>query len=432
MKSSETDILVIGGGPAGTTFATLMAQRGWKVALLEKGEHPRFHIGESLLPMNLPILERLGVLDQVRDIGIVKRGADFTQGNSGTEHQTFYFDQALGDSPGHAFEVTRSEFDGLLFANCRSSGVDAHEGVRATEVRDLGNGRHRVESMSADGESLEWTARFVVDASGRDALLASKNGWKRRNARHASAAIFGHFHGVRRRPRDDEGNISIYWFDHGWVWMIPLPDDVMSIGVVAYPQYLKTRKVSLDDFLMSTLKGVSEIGDRLSGAQLIRPAQATGNYSYFSSRSSGSGFLLIGDAYAFIDPVFSSGVYLAMSSAENAVPVAEAWLSGNRVRYYRSRRKYQRRLKQGISTFSWFIYRFTTPAMSHLLNNPDNRMKVVQAVTSMLAGDVYSNWTVRWRLMIFKGIYFVTSVRNWRGVQDNRRKRRAGVGVDLA
>lgn len=432
MATPNTDVLVIGGGPAGTTFATLMARRGWGVTLLEKDRHPRFHIGESLLPMNLPIFERLGVLEQVREISVLKRGADFTLGNSGSGHQTFRFERALGDSPDHAFEVRRSEFDALLYANARASGVEAREAVRVTAVEEGPGGLKSVKAVDENEGVLRWNARFVVDASGRDTLLASKLGWKQANRKHASAAVFGHFRGVTRRPAEDAGNISVYWFRHGWIWMIPLRDDVMSIGLVACPQYLKTRRGSLDEFLWNTLNGVAEARERLEDAALIMPAQATGNYSYFSQQAVGPGYMLVGDAYAFIDPVFSSGVYLAMSSAERATPVAEAWLRGQKLRYHREQRVFERDLKRGLSTFSWFIYRFTTPAMRHLMNNPRNVLGVEQAVISMLAGDVYSNRPVRWRLAVFKAIYSIACLFNRAGVREGKRAQRAGTGLDVA
>jgi flavin-dependent dehydrogenase len=326
MVTNKFDVLVIGGGPAGTTFGSLMKMRGWNVALLEKDRHPRFHIGESLLPMNLPILERLGVLDRVRAIGVPKLGADFTVGNSGAPHQTFHFREALGDSPPQAFEVRRSEFDQLLFENSRQLGVDVREGMCVTAVERDSTGQFLVEARDESGAVHRWESRFLLDASGRDTFFAKANGWKHRNPRHASAAVFSHFKGVHRRPGEDAGNISIYWFEHGWIWMIPLRDGVMSIGAVSLPEHLKTRRGSLDEFLLDTLHGLQEIKERMEGAELLMPAQATGNYTYLSSQMSGPGYLIVGDAFAFIDPVFSSGVYLAMDSAERGTLVAEAWL----------------------------------------------------------------------------------------------------------
>lgn len=419
----QTDVLIIGGGPGGTTFGTLIRKSGFDVTLLEKTEHPRFHIGESLLPMNLPILERLGVLGAVKEIGVPKPGADFTLGNSEAATQTFYFREALGDSPGHAFEVRRSEFDELLFRNCQEAGVDARENFEVTSVSALPKGKHRVVARDNNGDEHVWETRFLVDASGRDALLSSRNGWKKKNPRHASAAVYGHFGGVVRRPNEDQGNISLYWFDHGWIWMIPLRDDVMSIGAVCYPEYLKSKRGSLDEFLLRALNSVPDVNERLKNARALIPASATGNYSYSSSRMTGAGYSLVGDAYAFIDPVFSSGVYLAMNGAERAVPLARAWLSGNRLRYRFACWHFNRETRRGLKAFSWFIYRFTSPVMGNLMSNPRNVLKVVQAVVSMLAGDVYKNREVRLRLLVFKFIYAVSWMIHWRDARAERSRR---------
>ena len=427
MKTNKTDVLVIGGGPAGTTAAAMLKKKGFEVTLLEKGSHPRFHIGESLLPMNLPILERLGVLEKIESIGVRKPGADFTVANSGRESQTFYFKRALGGSPAHAFEVRRSEFDQILFKNCRQIGVDVFEGLEVRRVVALDDSRHLVEAIDNNGEQHQWETRFLVDASGRDTFLTRKNGWKKRNPKHVSAAVYTHFRGVTRREGEDQGNISIYWFESGWVWMIPLQDDIMSIGVVSLPEHLRTRNGSLDEFILTTLGNLEEVSERMVSAEAIMPAQATGNYSYLSDRMVGPGFAIIGDAFAFIDPVFSSGVYLAMHAAEQVVPVAQASLNGSRFQYRKSCRRFKREINRGIANFSWFIYRFTTPVMKNLMRDPRNTLQVEQAVISMLAGDVFSNRSVARRLLVFKVIYAISWMFNFRTALTYRKKRSASV-----
>ena len=246
-NSRSCDVLVIGGGPAGSTISALLAEKGWQVSLLEKDHHPRCHSGESLLPMNLPILERLGVLEDVHKIGIVKHAAEFVSSkyNSG-RLQSFRFKNALENPFPYAYEVRRSEFDHILLKNSACRGVDVHEGVRVQDVELQHDGLHSVRAVEDDGTPCNWQTRFVVDASGRDTLISRKFGWKKKSDKHNSAAVFGHFNNVVRRSGEDEGNISIYWFEHGWFWMIPLKDGVMSVGAVCWPDYLKTRKSSLD------------------------------------------------------------------------------------------------------------------------------------------------------------------------------------------
>jgi len=401
------DLAVVGGGPAGTTVAALMAVKGHEVLLLEKEQHPRFHIGESLLPMNLEILDALGLSDQVAGIGVKKLGADFTSENRAGVYQTFLFSRSLGTSPGHAYEVRRSEFDQLLFENARSKGVDCMEATRVTSVERQPDGTFSVGASDKLGQNLTLRARYVVDASGRDCLLSSRNGWKTKNPRHASAALFGHFKDVPRRPGENQGNISIYWFKYGWIWMIPLAGDVMSVGVVAEPAHLKTRDTDPAQFLLQTIALCRDAHLRMKNAVQIGEVRATGNYSYLSRDIGDDGYLLIGDAYAFVDPVFSSGVYLAMSSAMRAQAPVEAWLAGNKAGYRKLKKRYRAEVDHAIRTFSWFIYRFTSPAMRNLFSNPHDLLGVERGVVSMLAGDVYANPAVLRRLWIFKVIYAI-------------------------
>jgi flavin-dependent dehydrogenase len=424
----DTDVLVIGGGPGGSTVATLLARRGWKVLLLEKEHHPRFHIGESLLPMNIPILDRLGVLEQVRAIGVLKRGADFPV--EGGQYSVFRFDRSLRGGADHAFHVRRSEFDQLLFEHARHAGVDARDGVKVERV--LFDAQGRPDAVHAREGDARWTVRprYVVDASGRDAFLGSKLGLKRRNKKHQSAAVFSHYSGVTRRDGEDAGNVTICRHAHGWIWFIPLQDGITSVGAVCSPDYLKQRRGETEGFLLRTLDAVESARERMGAAQRVAPVHVTGNYAYDCSRMSGPGWLLLGDAWNFVDPMFSSGVYLAMHGAERGADAIDRVLR-EPARENAEMQALERRLSRGLDEFKWFIYRFTSPTMKRLFASPRNVLQVEQAVVSMLAGDVFDAPAVIWRLRIFRFIYAMTALRNAPDTLRNWWQRRRSVRVDL-
>jgi flavin-dependent dehydrogenase len=413
MTAEPCDVAVIGGGPGGSTAAALLARRGYKVIALEKAHHPRFHIGESLLPMNLPVFERLGVLDKVRALGVFKPGADFEADNE-RGYNTFAFCRAIGNSPTHAYQVWRQDFDKMLYEHARECGADAREGHEVVNVEQNGPRETRLDVRTDDGRNYRIQASYVVDASGRDAFLSTKKKLRRKNDQHQSAAIFGHYRGAERRVGEDAGNISIYSFEHGWMWMIPLPDDVMSVGAVCRPDYLKQRKGRTVEFLLDTLKLSPALWQRVERARLIgNEVRVTGNYSYDSTQMGGPGWVLVGDAFAFLDPVFSSGVYLAMSAAEQAVKVVDAALREPHTEKALLR-KLEKRQRAGMDRFSFFIYRFNGPVMQQMFRQPRNAWQLEQSVISMLAGDLFDTPKVLWRLQLFKLVYAICGLRDWR------------------
>ena len=422
------EVLVVGCGPAGSTIGAILAQKGRDVAVVDKDRHPRFHIGESLLPLNMPILQELGVWEELNRIGIRKDAAEFESHALG-KTVCFEFSQAFDKRWPHAFHVLRSEFDHMLLRNAADKGARVYEGARVTAVEfgNLAGNEDSIVSLKLeDGSSQTWRTRFLVDASGRDTFLSDRFGIKRKNKKHASAAIFGHFRNARRNSGRAEGNITIVWFPHGWFWFIPLKDGTTSVGAVCWPAYMKSRSTDPTTFFMQTIALAPEIAARLADAELTAPVTATGNYSYYSERMAGEGYLMVGDAWAVIDPVFSSGVYLAMNSAKLGADVIDAVLKDPAhapVLY----RKFDRTVRRGVDTFSWLIYRMTSPVIRKLFMAPRNVFGVQSAVVSLFAGDVFRPGPVRPRLYLFRVIYYLNSIADLPAVFRAWRKRQRDI-----
>lgn len=426
-SNDEYDVAVIGGGPAGSTTASFLAQSGRRVVLIDKARHPRFHIGESLVPHVLPILERLGVREQVEEIGVYKPGAEFVS----PEHdhrQPFFFAESLEPVLPFSYQVRRSDFDDILFRNAETTGVVLKEECAVTGSERSVDGWN-LQLDGEDGKS-EISATYVVDASGRDGFLARAHDIRVRNSRHNSAALFAHYEGVDPAAWGTPGNISIYWFEHGWIWFIPLPDGVTSIGAVCMPDYLKTRRGSLEDFMEETLRLCPKAWDVTKTAKRMSAVSGAGNYSYKAKSASGDGYLLVGDAYAFVDPVFSTGVLLAMSAAERAARTVNDILD-RPAKAAAYQRRYQREVDHAIKRVSWFVMRFNTQTMMNLFMAPRNPFGVKNAVISLLAGEFYRGGTLALRLWLFRTIYAISSFVNRHAEKPRSERLRALPSVSM-
>ncbi len=320
MITPEYDAIVIGGGPSGSTAAALLAEHGHKVVLLEREPMPRYHIGESLIPYTWFTLNRLGVIDQMRRSANPKKYSVQFVSITGKVSQPFYFFQTIKHECAVTWQVVRSEFDKMLLDNARDKGAEIRQGMHVRDVLMEGTRVVGVRYDEVDGrKGLELRARVVVDASGRDSLLSRKFAWKDRDVDLNKIAVWSYFKGARRDPGVDEGATTVaYVPQKGWFWYIPQHSDIVSVGVVGEPGYLYRDTRDPDEIYWREVRNCSWIHDHVKDSEQCEPVRVTGEYSYHSKQIGGDGFCLVGDAFAFLDPLFSTGVFLALKSGEMA------------------------------------------------------------------------------------------------------------------
>ncbi|MHB8384102.1 MAG: tryptophan 7-halogenase [Candidatus Binataceae bacterium] len=402
------DVLIIGGGPAGSTAAALIAERGKDVVLLEKDAHPRFHIGESLLPRNLAVFERLGIGDEIARIGVVKPGAEFVSDETG-KSVAYNFATGLDRDYTYSYQVKRADFDQALFANARRRGARTYERTVVTDVTfGTAGARTRVSATNASARACVFTPKLVLDASGRDTFLATKLRLSKPNKRNSSAAVFAHFRKVEFRGGTMAGSITVHLAKDGWFWMIPLPGNVMSVGFVGNQAAFKNRRGSIEDFFFEKIRNSPTVSARMTIAELASEVVATGNYSYCAESACGEGYFLIGDAFAFIDPVFSSGVLLAMTAGEIGAAVALRWLEDSKAALIMARRA-ERRMRDAMNRIGWLIYRINHPVLRGMFMAPSDRFQMRAGLVSILSGNLQPGWRYATPLIAFKCVFHVLS-----------------------
>ena len=314
------DTIVLGGGPAGSTAAALVAEVGHRVLLVERETMPRFHVGESLMPETYWTLKRLGVLDKLRGSAAPKKfSVQFVNGQ-GKASMPFYFHKHDDRECSQTWQVRRGEFDQMLFENAAEKGAECRDHTRVLDVLFDGDRATGVRLQTADGQQHEIAARAVIDATGQQSLIAHKLGIRRVNPKYKKASIWSYFRGARRDPGVDEGATIIMNTRNKetWFWFIPLSDDVVSIGVVGDVDRLLKDRDTPEEIFAAELADCPGLDDRMPGAERCDEFRVLREFSYTSERVAGDGWVLIGDAYSFLDPIYSSGVFLALKSGEMA------------------------------------------------------------------------------------------------------------------
>lgn len=414
-KELKYDVAVVGAGPGGSAMASYLVKAGKKVIMFEREKFPRFHIGESLLPHNIPLLEELGLMEEMEKRFIRKYAANFSD-RSGMRTVRYPFAEAIAKKYPYAYEVERSEFDLMLADNAVKLGVDLKSEWSVNKVLFENDQAVGVEATSNDKkQKITVKCSVVVDASGQSILMGKRLGLKRKSLLKTRAAFFTHFENAERSLGDHEGDIQIVAYRCGWFWMIPFKGNTTSVGVVVNEAFLAERDKD-DDMDASLWRAINEtayVKNRLQGATQKWPAKSIGNYSYGMSRYAGNGFVMVGDSGAFLDPVFSSGVFLAMKSAQMASDSILKCFEKNdfSARQFKS---YEKCLRSSQKLFFRFINGWYDPAFLDLFFMPKNILGVRSAIVTVLAADVFNPrylWSLKLRVSL---MFAMATINRWR------------------
>lgn len=394
--ASTYDVVIAGAGPGGSICAARLADHGRKVLVLEREHFPRFHLGESLLPHSMPVLRELGLLDQMHERFMIKHGACFHDSATGRQMR-YDFSEAFDKRVTYAFQVPRDEFDLMLLDRARGAGAEVREGWTVMGMVNDASGRAvGVEAKDPNGNVVRFDARFVVDATGRDALQAHATRSTSKVPKLDKTALFSHYRRAWRDEGKKEGDIQIVVFPQGWFWFIPFKDGRSSVGVVVSSEWMRGRAPgeTVDDLYKRAIADSPVATRMLADAEQLFPARAAADFSFRVRDMVGDGWLVLGDAGGFIDPLFSTGAHLAMYGAMHAADLLHEGIEANDLSAERFA-KWAATIRRGGELFLGSVQAFYGGGLDSYLFADNQHPFLRHAITSMLAGDVFGE-DARW------------------------------------
>ena len=399
MAEDTFDVIVIGGGPGGSATGTLLAKAGRRVLVLEKEVFPRFHIGESLLPYNHSIFREMGVLEELENAGLVKKhGAQFHLSN-GTEKILLCFRNGRFTKEKLAYQVERATFDHILLKHTRKSGADVREGWTVNKFQNEGSSIS-VEATGPDGKKQTFRAAYLIDASGRGNLTGNQENLREYHPNLKKLSVFGHFTGVKLDEGEKGGDTIIIRLNDAWFWIIPVTAEKTSVGLVMDKTEFAKVKETPAELFAKVWQSSPVLRERMKDAKLVGEIHTTSDFSYKNKRLVGPRLIRVGDAAGFLDPIFSSGVFLAMRSGKQAADLINAVLDGanNEEELLRN---YEAEVRRSMMVYWKIVEGFYTTPFMELFVQPRNKFELVPAITALLAGELDGGWALRWRMEIF-------------------------------